>query len=223
MEVRRTAPLERPAAGRDSAELIAAAASILRGEASALSSLADALDESFSAAVAAILTCRGQVLVRRARQWSDSQQMLAGMNAARQMLVHSLIDVQVANLLDYSLEVLSEVAQLDSTAVREVGSLLGFTPLVRDERRELEQFLFDNVYRHADLVEVRARAAKRLKQMFDLLCQTPERLPERFHQRVSRLGAQRAAGEYLAGLTDRSCDEQYTQLVELGTGQLADW
>jgi arabinose-5-phosphate isomerase len=63
MEVRRTAPLERPAAGRDSAELIAAAASILRGEASALSSLADALDESFSAAVAAILTCRGQVIV----------------------------------------------------------------------------------------------------------------------------------------------------------------
>lgn len=162
-------------------------------------------------------------LVRRAREWTASQQNISGMNAARQMLVHSLIDVQVANLLDYSVEILSEVAQLDSMAVREVGGLLGFTPLVRDERRELEHFLFDNVYRHANLIEVRARAASRLRQMFDLLCRHPERLPERFHQRVSRLGPERAASEYLAGLTDRGCDEQYVQLVELGTGPLADW
>lgn len=162
-------------------------------------------------------------LVRRARQWSDSNQIVSGMNAARQLLVHSLIDVQVANLLDQSLEVLSDVAQLDSMAVRQVGTLLGFSPLMADERRELEQFLFDNVYRHPQLVEVRARAARRLEQMFARLTSDPQILPERFQNRVSRHGVSRVAAEYLAGLTDHSCDELYTRLIELGERQSIDW
>jgi dGTPase len=162
-------------------------------------------------------------LVRRARHWSDSNQIVASANAARQLLVHSLIDVQVSNVIEQSLEALADVAQLDSTAVQQVGTVLGFSPLIADERRELEQFLFENVYRHKQLIEVRARAARRLEQMFALLSRHPELLPERFQNRVSRLGPARVAGEYLAGLTDRSCDELYTQLIELGSRQVNDW
>ena len=162
-------------------------------------------------------------LVRRARHWGDSNQLVSGMNAARQLLVHSLIDVQVANLLDQSLEVLADVSQLDSMAVRQVGTLLSFSPLIADERRELEQFLFDNVYRHPQLVQVRARAAKRLEQMFNLLTNDPQILPERFQNRVNKQGAARVAAEYLAGLTDHSCDELYTRLIELGERQSIDW
>lgn len=162
-------------------------------------------------------------LVRRAHQWSDSNQVVAGKNATRQLLVHSLIDVQVSNVLEHGLEVLADVAQLDSTAVQQVGTLLGFSPLILDERRELEQFLFENVYRHPQLIEVRARAARRIEQMFELLRQNPQMLPERFQNRVTRLGAARVAGEYLAGLTDRSCDELTTQLIELGGREVSDW
>ncbi|MGN6137058.1 MAG: dGTP triphosphohydrolase [Aureliella sp.] len=162
-------------------------------------------------------------LVRRARHWSDSNQIVASANAARQLLVHSLIDVQVSNVIEQSLEALADVAQLDSTAVQQVGTVLGFSPLIADERRELEQFLFENVYRHKQLIEVRARAARRLEQMFALLSRHPELLPERFQNRVSRLGPARVAGEYLAGLTDRSCDDLYTQLIELGSRQVNDW
>ena len=162
-------------------------------------------------------------LVKRARHWSDSNQIVAGMNAARQLLVHSLIDVQVANVLDQAIEILADVSELDSTAVRQVGTLLAFSPLIADERRELEQFLFDNVYRHPQLIEVRARASRRIEQMFELLSHNPQMLPERFQNRVTRLGAARVAGEYLAGLTDHSCDELYTQLIELGGRQVIDW
>lgn len=162
-------------------------------------------------------------IVRRARHWSDASGIVASANASRQMLVHSLIDVQVSNVLEHSQEVLSEVSQLDSLAVREVGVWLGFTPLIADERRELEQFLFDNVYRHPQLIEVRALAARRLQRMFERLSQSPQLLPERFQNRVSRHGAARVACEYLAGLTDRSCDEQYVQLTEFGASQVADW
>lgn len=162
-------------------------------------------------------------LVRRARHWGDTSQAVFNAHSSRQMLVHSLIDVQVSNVLEHALEILAEVSQLDSLAVREIGLMLGFTPLLADERRELEQFLFENVYRHPQLIEVRARAAKRLQQMFERLSESPQMLPERFQNRVSRRGAARATCEYLAGLTDRSCDEQYVQLVELGGTEAADW
>jgi dGTPase len=162
-------------------------------------------------------------LVRRARHWSDSNQVVSGMNAARQLLVHSLLDVQVANLLEHSQEILADVSQFDSTAVRQVGTLLSFSPLVADERRELEHFLFDNVYRHPQLIEVRARAARRLKQLFQKLSESPQLLPERFQNRVGRYGEARVASEYLAGLTDHACDQLYTQLIEMGLPTVIEW
>ncbi len=160
-------------------------------------------------------------LVRRARHWS--QQEAINKQAERQSLVHSLIDVQVANLLEQSQEVLGEVAGLDSMAVRQVGVVIGYSPLIADERRELEQFLFDNVYRHPKLIEVRARAAERLQELFNLLVKSPQILPERFQNRVSRLGPDIVVAEYLAGLTDNACDQLFTQLIELGGNQTIEW
>ena len=162
-------------------------------------------------------------LVRRARHWGDSHQAVSSSQAERQLLVHSLLDVQVAGVLEHSQEVLAEVADLDSTAVQQVGTTLGFGPLLADERRELEQFLFDNVYRHPQLIEVRQRAADRIKQLFDRLSARPQLLPTRFQNRVNRLSAQRVAGEYLAGLTDHACDTLYTKLIELGGDEVVGW
>ncbi len=162
-------------------------------------------------------------LVRRARHWRDQQQFSVSSNSARQMLVHSLIDVQVENMLDNSQEILGELKQLDSQAVREVGTVLGFTPLMADERRELEQFLFENVYRHPQLSEIRSQAARRLKTMFERLVSSPQLLPERFQNRASRSGVERTVGEYLAGLTDRTCDDLYLQLIELGGTKVVEW
>ncbi len=62
---------------------------------------------------------------------------------------------------------------------------------------------------------MRQRAADRIKHLFDRLVARPQLLPERFQNRVNRLGAERGAGEFLAGLTDKACDALYTELVEL--------
>ncbi len=162
-------------------------------------------------------------LVRRARRWSDSSDVAVSTHADRQLLVHSLLDVQVAGVLEYSQEVLSEVAELDSTAVQQVGTNLGFSPLLADERRELEQFLFENVYRHPQLIAVRQRAAQRIEQLFDCLVAKPQWLPTRFQDRANRSGVHRAVGEYLAGLTDNTCDTLYTNVIELGLDQVNHW
>ena len=127
------------------------------------------------------------------------------------------------NFLQYSMELLSEAGQLDSKAVQEVGIQLQMSPEMQSDKEELEAFLFEHVYRHPKLVEVRLRAANRLNQLYRLLKSYPERLPVRFQKWVAEWGIEHTVAVYLAGMTDRFCDDQYTALIELGRESAQDW
>jgi dGTPase len=141
----------------------------------------------------------------------------------RPLLVHSLIDLQMADFLQYSSKLLEGAQGMDSWGVRKARLQLRMSPAIELEKQELEKFLFDNVYRHPRLVEVRQRAATRLRQLFKLLVAYPERLPDRFRQWSQPWGTPRAVGVYLAGMTDRFCDDQYITLVEMGRSHAIDW
>ncbi len=85
----------------------------------------------------------------------------------------------------------------------------------------MEAFLFENVYRHPKLMDIRQRAATRLKQLFKLLVAYPI-----VSQPFSAAGCQNwcriSHGFYLGGMTDRFCDDTYVHLVELGREQGAN-
>ena len=163
----------------------------------------------------------GLGLVQRARQLAPLDQ--SSSNNRRQLLVHTLLDIQMDNFLQYSMELLSEAGQLDSKAVQEVGIQLQMSPEMQSDKEELEAFLFEHVYRHPKLVEVRLRAANRLNQLYRLLKSYPERLPVRFQKWVAEWGIEHTVAVYLAGMTDRFCDDQYTALIELGRESAQDW
>ena len=146
----------------------------------------------------------------------------------RQFIVHALLDLQIDDFLETSKNQLSQFQGLDSQAVREIGILLRMSPAIESEKDELEEFLFESVYRHPKLMEIRQRAATRLRQMFHLLLAYPQRLPKRFQSLIqqydsSQHAIRRAVAQYLAGMTDRFCDDTYVNLVELGRSQAEDW
>jgi dGTPase len=97
------------------------------------------------------------------------------------------------------------------------------SPEFQSDKDELEEFLFEQVYRHPKLTEIRQRAATRIHQLFRLLKAYPDRLPDRFQAWASHWGIERAIATYIAGMTDRFCDDQYVNLVELGRSRAADW
>lgn len=162
-------------------------------------------------------------LVQRANEWSGRLNTGGSERQLRQALVHSLIDVQVADLLESSLEKLEEVRGLDSLAVRQLGVALEQSPIIASEREQLAQFLFANVYRHEELIAVRESAAQRVRRLYEHLLERPAALPERFQRRSQQVGIEQAVGDFLAGMTDRFCDQQYRALFELGERQTADW
>ncbi|MEM7476921.1 MAG: dGTP triphosphohydrolase [Planctomycetota bacterium] len=190
-------------------------------------------------------------LVRRAKRWTEGRIPLGVTAQARQKsLIHSLIDVQVADVLETSAEKLSPMRGMSQLSVRQLELELDLSPVVASEKEQLGQFLFDRVYRHPELIEVRERAATRVRHLFECLVNRPQLLPERFRARVTAaesaaekksdgvstvgLGAEYAkppqnypvelaAGHYIAGMTDRFCDARYEAFTERNEQHPVDW
>jgi len=127
----------------------------------------------------------------------------------RKAVVHQLIDRQVGDVLDHASQALASAGPVTSEAVRRLPLRIGPSDELAAQKIELERFLYDHVYRHPKLIAVRTQAQERLKAMFSGFVARPELLPPRYQQRASVVGLPRAIGDYLAGMTDRYCDQQY--------------
>ncbi|MEM8910576.1 MAG: dGTP triphosphohydrolase [Planctomycetota bacterium] len=141
----------------------------------------------------------------------------------RQLLVHELIDLQVSDLLQVSLDRVQAQQGRNSDELCEDGVRISHSGTLTAQRDELEAYLFESVYRHPRLLPVRQAAADRLERLFETLTSSPERLPLRFRRRAEALPLPRVVGEYLAGMTDRFCDDQFDSLANSDAGPLADW
>ncbi|QDU29802.1 Deoxyguanosinetriphosphate triphosphohydrolase [Anatilimnocola aggregata] len=121
----------------------------------------------------------------------------------RKAVVHELIERQVSNVLQYSGEILRECRGLSSDEARRLDFRIGPSPELAELKRELERFLYERVYRHARLITMRREAQAKLQQAFQGYLAKPDLLPPHHFRRIERVGAPRAVGDYLAGMTDR--------------------
>ncbi len=136
----------------------------------------------------------------------------------RKALVHALIDAQVEDCLRGAAAFLEEAGWQSAEEARRADFRVGAEGTLAADKRELERFLYDRVYRHPRLIEVRSRAQQRLHELFDELRRRPEELPPSFQRRAERVGLPRSAGDYLASITDRYCDRLYASLCLPKTG-----
>jgi dGTPase len=144
-------------------------------------------------------------LVRR--QYTDLREDLL-----RKAVVHQLIDRQVTDVLQSSADVLATAESLNAQEVRRSAVRIIASRELSEQKRELEAFLYGRVYRHPRIISVRTEAQGRLKAMFERLRNDPALLPAHFQTRAKTTGLERAVGDYLAGMTDRYCDQQYQRL-----------
>jgi dGTPase len=79
------------------------------------------------------------------------------------------------------------------------------------ELRELDAFLFTNLYRHPTLVAADEQARGILADVFQALVASPALLPPRFQKRVADQGVHRVVADYVAGMTDRFCLEAHAK------------
>lgn len=127
----------------------------------------------------------------------------------RKAVVHELIDRQVTDVLQRTSERLAACGPISAEAARRLDWRVGCSDELCELKDELEDFLYDRVYRHPRLIAMRAQAQQRIRAMYAGYLQRPDLLPERHRRRAQRVGAERAVGDYLAGMTDRFCEQMY--------------
>jgi dGTPase len=134
-------------------------------------------------------------------------------DALRKAVVHELIDRQVGDVLATTVRFLQQSTPRNAEEARMSGFVIGPSAEFAEQKVELETFLYDRVYRHPQLLAVRSQAQERLKAMFEAYRRDPALLPPRFQDRAPAVGLPRTIGDYLAGMTDRFCDQQYERIV----------
>jgi dGTPase len=119
----------------------------------------------------------------------------------RRAVVHDLIETQVSDVLQATSQRLAERA---GDYVAGVKPIIAPSAEIAEQKREMEQFLLEHVYRHPNVMVFRCRVADWIETIFDYYASHPERLPERYEAIFQQEGARRAAADYVADQTDRS-------------------
>jgi dGTPase len=152
--------------------------------------------------------------------WHEASERVASRGLAsseRQQLrgiVHEIIDWQASDVLENSTRRLTEARIECVQDVRQTTLLIAPSAELRDKKMKLERFLFDNVYRHPELLAKRRPAQQKLRELFELFVGKPEKLPEKFQRMAASEGLPRTVGDYLAGMTDRFAFEEHRRLMK---------
>lgn len=86
------------------------------------------------------------------------------------------------------------------------------SPQVGDAMLRLKAFMFENVYTNPMAKGEEGRAEGMIQQLFRFYRDNPDRLPEDFQDILLREGPERAACDYIAGMTDPFAIAEYTRL-----------
>ncbi len=129
--------------------------------------------------------------------------------------VRRLIDLEVSDLADTTAARLRAggIDSVEAVLARPRGApLAGFSEPLAAERRELQRFLRERVYRHERVRRDLERACATLRELFQGFVAAPERLPPEWRAWADEMGRERAVCDYVAGMTDRYALEERGRL-----------
>jgi dGTPase len=132
----------------------------------------------------------------------------------KRAVIHELVDFQVAELVRTSLATTRSLGIASVADVRaafrppEGGTrrLVAHPTALAAAKRELERFLFEEVYRSDKVLAIRVPAQQKLADLFGWYVAHPDSLPPRFRDRAADCGVPRSTADYIAGMTDRFLD-----------------
>ncbi len=133
-------------------------------------------------------------------------------NKQRAALVRKLIGLQVDSVLHHNSQVMANARWTGWKDPVQNGFVITADPEMVEMRRDLETFLYDRVYRHEKLMQVRRNAQQQIQQMLQYFTDHPDKLPSQFQDRIRAVGTARSAADYVAGMTDRFCQMTYGDL-----------
>ncbi|MBN1510767.1 MAG: deoxyguanosinetriphosphate triphosphohydrolase [Phycisphaerae bacterium] len=135
--------------------------------------------------------------------------------AIRRPILDALLNTLLADVIAESRRRIAAARPQTPDAVRKATDpLVAFSDAMSSMARELGSFLLERVYRHARLVRMDTKARRFIERLFAAYAADPRMLPERFFRRIDEQGVHRVVCDYVAGMTDRFCQDDYKRLFE---------
>ena len=131
-------------------------------------------------------------------------------------VIRTLINRQITDLIQATSERLARL-QIDSIDDVRASSerLIAFSPEMTRLRTPLKALLWNQFYHHYRVRRMADKAKRFISELFHLYLKKPEQLPNTTRSRIERgEDPYRVVCDYLAGMTDRYCLEEYKKLFD---------
>ena len=146
-------------------------------------------------------------LVAKAAEHVDSQHGKLDPLLLRRAVLHELIELQVAGLVEETSSRLRTMGNTTVSSIKEASTgsdrLVMHDQQIQKGKQELEDFLFQRVYRSEQVMKIRRQSQEKMRDLFHWYCKTPHALPSGYLQRSETTGVLRSVADYMAGMTDR--------------------
>ncbi len=136
-----------------------------------------------------------------------------GTKEARLALARILSNTLIEDVLLASAARINQAAVQAADDVRRHPELLvAYSEAMAEKTGELRAFLYANLYFHPDVNDANQRACDMMADVFNAYVADPSQIGREATLRVPNCGLHRAAGDYIAGMTDRYLLREHARL-----------
>ncbi len=133
-------------------------------------------------------------------------------------LMRRQITEMVEDVIVNAKAALADIAPTSSEDIHRAGyTIATFSPDMAKLEKELKAFLYKNLYRHPDVLRMRAQAEKVVLDLFDVYFADPREMPEGWREVLVRADDRvkaRHVADFLAGMTDPYALKEHRRLFD---------
>ena len=179
------------------------------------------IDDGVRSGLLTLAQLQGVPLFDRYRAEAEAEHpSLREAQAQRRLLnesIRRMLSAQVYDVIDATQQALDLVRPADVDAVRAAPGIVGFSTAMRSQSQELKRFLFRNLYRHPQVMEMTGRAKQVVRDLFAAYLAEPGAMKPRFAARAkaaeSADARARVVADFIAGMTDRYAGREHARLT----------
>ncbi|ESW80249.1 deoxyguanosinetriphosphate triphosphohydrolase [Mesorhizobium sp. C280B] len=133
-------------------------------------------------------------------------------------LMRRQITIMVEDVIVSTTANLARIKPDSAEAVRAAGeTMVSFSAETAVLEKELKAFLYKHLYRHAEVMRVRADADQIVRDLFDVYFADPRAMPDGWREGLDRAEDRvkaRSAADFLAGMTDTYALKEHRRLFD---------
>ena len=151
--------------------------------------------------------------------WSQVNKRITGaypklsQEKRKYVIIRSLINWHVTDVIGQVEKNINDLKIKSQADLRKIDrKIVTFSKSVHDLRKPLRQLLLDRLYHHYRVMRMSIKAKRFITELFEVYVDKPEQLPAQIQAKIGQDGVKQAVSDYIAGMTDRYCLDEYKKL-----------